>query len=125
MRFVRGQVIEFSHHLGELDYTDLFIRSWNIAQFLFIPGSQESQLIMYMIADTRIAPCYVYVHEEMHSSARALELGEFTWFCLRWAITEQLASCRGRLDSDYFPSKPASKMARFGAAATSWFAQSP
>ena len=37
---------------------------------------------MYMIADTCIAPCYVYVHEEMHSSKRALELGEFTWLSL-------------------------------------------
>ena len=65
--FCGGQVIEFSHHLGELDYTNLFIRSWDIAQFLFIPGSQERRLIMHMIADMRIAPCYVYVHEEMHS----------------------------------------------------------
>ena len=80
---------------------------------------------MYMIADTRIAPCYVYVHEEMHSLARALELGEFTWFSPYRALIEQLASSRGRLDSDYSPSKPTSKIARFATVAASWFAQSP
>ena len=78
MCFVRGQEIEFSHHLGELDYTDVFIRSWDRAQFLFIPSSLESQLIMYVIADMSIAPCYLYVHEDTHSPERAIELGEFT-----------------------------------------------
>ena len=82
MHFVRGQVVEFLHHLGELDYTDLFIHSWDTTQFLFIPSSLESQLITYVIADTSIAPCYVYVHEDMHSPERAIELGEFTWFSL-------------------------------------------
>ena len=42
MHFVRGQVVEFLHHLGELDYTDLFICSWGTAQFIFILGSLES-----------------------------------------------------------------------------------
>ena len=79
---------------------------------------------MYVIADTSIAP-YVYVHEDMHSSARALELDEFTWFSLRRALMEQLVTCRGRMDSDYSPSKLASKIARFAIAAASWFAQSP
>ena len=125
MRFVRGHVLEFSHHLGELDYTDLFIRSWDTAQFIFIPGSLESQLIMYVIADTSIAPCYVYVHEDTQPTERAIELGEFTWFSLRRALMEQLTSFRGRLDLDYSPSKPALKIARFTAVAASWFAQSP
>ena len=92
MRFVRGQVTEFLHHLGELDYTDLFIHSWDSAQFFFIPCSLESQLIMYMIADTSIAPCYVYVHEDTHSLERAIEVGEFTWFSLRRALMEQLTT---------------------------------
>ena len=92
MRFLRGQVVEFSHHLGELDYTDLFIRSWDTAQFIFIPGSLESQLIMYVIADTSIAPCYVYVHEDTQSPERAIELGEFTWFNLWRALMEQLTT---------------------------------
>ena len=82
MRFVRAQVVEFSHHLGDLDYTYLFIQSWDTTQFPFILGLQESQLIMYVIADTRIAPCYIYVHEETHTSKRAMELGESTWFSL-------------------------------------------
>ena len=125
MRFLRGQVIEFSHHLGELDYTYLFVRSCDTAQFIFIPGSLESQLIMYVIADTSIAPCYVYVHEDTQSLERAFELGEFTWFSLRRALMEQLTTFRGRLDSDYSPSKPASKIARFAAVAASWFSQSP
>ena len=111
--------------LGKLDYTDLFIRSWDTAQFLFIPSSMESQMIMYVIADTSIAPCYVYVHEDMHSPARAFELGEFTWFSLRRALMEQLTSFRGHLNLDYSPSKPALKIARFAAVAASWFSQSP
>ena len=92
MRFVRGQVLEFSPHLGELDYTDLFIQSWDTAQFIFIPGSLESQLIMYVIADTSIAPCYVHVHENTQSPERAFEMGEFTWFSLRRALMEQLTT---------------------------------
>ena len=31
MHFVRGQVVEFLHHLGEMDYTDLFVCSWDTA----------------------------------------------------------------------------------------------
>ena len=66
-------MVEFSHHLGDLDYKDLFIQPWDIAQFLFIPCLQESELIMYILVDTHIAPCYMYVHEETHTSNRALE----------------------------------------------------
>ena len=69
-------MLEFLHHLRELDYTYLFIRSWDTAQFLFIPGSLEIRLIMYVIADTNIAPCYVYVHEDTQSPERSIELGE-------------------------------------------------
>ena len=80
---------------------------------------------MYMIADMSIAPCYVYVHEDMQSPARALELGEFTWFSLWQALMEQLTTFWGRLDLDYSPSKLALKIARFAAVAASWFSQSP
>ena len=76
---------------------------------------------MYVIADTSIAPCYVYVYEETHSPERAIELGEFKWFSLRRALMEQLTTFQGRLDSDYSPSKPASKIAWFAVVAASWF----
>ena len=79
---------------------------------------------MYVIADTSITPCYVYVHEDTQPTERAIELDEFTWFSLWRALMEQLTSFQGRLDSDYSPSKPASKIAWFAAVAASWFSQS-
>ena len=72
-----------------------------------------------------MAPCYVYIHEDRIATETAMVFVTETWPCLRHALRERLAGFRGRLDSDYSPSKPASKIARFAAIAASWLSQSP
>ena len=127
-QFVRAQIIEFSHHIGDLECTDLLNLFWDLATFTVIPGTPEAterHLVMHMIVDSRISPCYVYVHEDEVPPSVARDYAVETWSCLRRALGVRLAVFRGRLDSDYSPSKPASKIARLAAVAASWLSPSP
>ena len=85
---------------------------------------KETQLIMYFHADTQITPCYVFVHEEGIPDSIAQSIGQRYWIGTCQVMREQLATFRGRLDAHYSPSKPASKLARFAAAAASVFSPS-
>ena len=85
----------------------------------------ETQLIMYFYADTQIASCYVFVHEDGIPDSVAQSLGQQYWIGTCQVLWEQLAMFRGRVDSHYLLSKPASKLARFAAAAASMFSPSP
>lgn len=128
LRFMRAQIIEFSHHIGDLECTDLLTMFWDLATFTVIPGTPEAperHLVMHMVVDSRVTPCYVYVHEDEVSQSVARDFAVETWSCLRRALRARLAGFRGRLDSDYSPSKPASKIARIAAVAASWFSPSP
>lgn len=124
MRFLRAQVLEFSHHMGDSEITDILSRLWQLAKFSFLAASQgteERHLAIYMIVDTRISPRYMYIHEDEIVQDVALSIADSMWTLLRCIMIERLSSWRGRLDSDYSPSKPASKFARVTAAAASLF----
>lgn len=126
MRFLRAQVVEFSHHLGDQECTDVFGCFLGLARFMIVAGrpeEEERQLIMYLFVETRILPCYVYIHEDEIMLDMARELATQTWACLRRALGERLSMHRGRLDLDYSLSKPSFKIARFAAVAA--FSQSP
>ena len=122
MRFLKAQVVEFSHHLGIQECSDVFRCFWDLARFMLVAGRPkaiERQLIMYLFVETRILPCYVYFHEDEVMQDMAREFAIQNWTCLRRALIERLSVHWGRLDSDYSPSKPSSKIARFAAVAAS------
>ena len=67
MGFLRTQIIEFSHHLADLECTDLLTHFWDLAKFAVIPGAPEAierHIVMHLFVDSRVAPCYVYIHED-------------------------------------------------------------
>lgn len=84
-QFMRAQIIEFSHHIGDLECTDLLTLFWDLATFTVIPGTPEAterHLVMHMIVDSRISLCYVYVHEDEVSPSVARDYAVETWSCL-------------------------------------------
>ena len=122
MRFMRAQVLEFSHHLSDIEVTDVLRRFWELAKFQVLAASQgsgERHMLMYMFVETRIRPCYMYIHED--GELQALATAHSLWTLVRGIMVERLSSWRGRSDSDYSPSKPSSKMARLAAVAASMF----
>ena len=67
MGFLRTQIIEFSHHLADLECTDLLTHFWDLAKFAVIPGAPEAlerHIVMHLFVDSRVSPCYVYIHED-------------------------------------------------------------
>ena len=128
MRFLSRQIIEFSHHLGNTECTDLLGVFWGLAKFTFLeslPGSRERHLLMYMIVDSRLSPCYMYIHEDALPVTEARGLAMAVWRQVCCTLSERLVGSRGRQDWDYSPSKPASKIARLAARAASFLAPSP
>ena len=89
------------------------------------PEAIERHIIMHLFVDSRVVPYYVYIHEDEVAQDVAREYACETWGCLSRALRARLTGFRGRLDSDYSPSKPVSKIARLAAVAASWFSQSP
>ena len=126
MAVCHSQVVEFAHHV-DVDCVDYVKMCWRLAKPVVVLGADgtETQLIMYFHADTQIAPCYVFVHEDGIPDAVAQSIGQRYWLGTCQVMREQLATFRGRLDAHYSPSKPASKIARFAAAAASMFSPSP
>lgn len=91
LRFMRAQILEFSHHLGDLECTDILAHFWDLARFMVIPGTSgatERHIVMHMIVESRMTPCYVYVHEDEVSTDLASEYATATWSCLRFALRE-------------------------------------
>ena len=80
---------------------------------------------MYMIVDSRLSPCYMYIHEDALPVTEARGLAMVVWRQVCCTLSERLVGSRGRQDWDYSPSKPASKIARLAAKAASFLAPSP
>ena len=128
MRFLSRQVIKFSHHIGETECIDLLGIFWGLTKFTFLEcllGSQEHHLIMYLIVDSRIPPCYMYIHEDTLPAVEARGLAMVVWRQVCCTLSEHLVGSRGWQEWDYSLSKPASKIARLVAKAASFLAPSP
>ena len=69
-----------------------------------------SILLIYLFVDSQASPCYVFVHEDGLGSQVMLSVATSMWREVCCALSERLAITLGRRDSDYFPSKPASKI---------------
>ena len=82
-------------------------------------------MLMYMIVDSRVSPCYIYIHEDTLPAAEARGLATVVWRQVCCTLSEKLVGSWGRQDWEYSPSKPASKIARLGAKAASFLAPSP
>ena len=65
MRFLRRHVVEFSHHVSHVECTDLLGTFWSLAKFGFFVGSSSGvrHMLPYLIVDSRVPPCYVFIHE--------------------------------------------------------------
>ena len=125
-RFLSSQVVEFSNHLEDLEVTDLLGMFWGVAKFSFLAGSGtgERHLLVHLIADSRAAPCYVFVHEDGRDAFEVLTVATGMWREVCCALSERLVTTSGRRDWDYSPSKPASKIARMAARAAALLSSS-
>ena len=77
MRFLNHQVIEFSHHIRETKCFEFLCVFWGLAKFSFLeylPSSKERHMIVYMIVESRVPPCYMYIHEDALPSFKAIGL---------------------------------------------------
>ena len=65
MRFLSRQVVEFSHHVSHVECTNLLGTFWSLAKFGFFTGSSPGvrHMLVYLIVDSRVPPCYVFIHE--------------------------------------------------------------
>ena len=119
------QAAEFSHYLGNLDFTDTLIRLWSDARVYLLPealGLADQQLFMYWHAEPHVPPTYVYLHEDGISDAHAE--AERAWAVTCTTMQSVIGTSRGRLDADYSPSKPPSKVSRVATALARRFAGS-
>lgn len=67
MKFMHAQITAFSLHLGELECAESISCFWDLARFMVVPGSSEAtewHIVMYLVVDSRLTPCYVYIHED-------------------------------------------------------------
>lgn len=79
---------------------------------------------MFMIVESNIQLCYVYVHEDEIPHDGAGEFQMHTWACLRCAMVKFSLMFREHLDLDYSLSKTASKIASFVAVEALFFLHS-
>lgn len=108
--------------MSDIEVTDVLWRFWELAKFQVLATSQgpgEQHMLMYLFVETHIRPCYMYIHED--EETQVLAAAHSLWTMVPGIMVERLSSWRGRLDSDYSPSKPSSKMARFADVAASMF----
>ena len=65
MRFLSTQVVEFLHHVSHVECTNLLGMFWSLAKFGFFTGSSLGMhhMLVYLIVDLRVPPCYVFIHE--------------------------------------------------------------
>ena len=58
-------MVELSHHVSHVECTDLLGTFWSLAKFGFFAGSSPGvrHVLVYMIVDSRVPPCYVCIHE--------------------------------------------------------------
>ena len=74
---------------------------WGLAKFTFLeclPSSRERHLIMYLIVDSMIPPCYMYIDEDALPSSDATGLATLVWRQICCTLSERLVGSRGRQD---------------------------
>ena len=66
--------MEFSHHLGDLDVTDVLMHCWELAQ-IFVSGQVDEtgirHLIVRIVADLSRDAEYVCIHEDSQPESLA------------------------------------------------------
>ena len=74
---LRTQAVEFSHHVNDLEVTDVLDRLWVLAHYL-VTGSVDSagvrHLVVRIVANLARDPGYVCVHEDVFSETEAVAL---------------------------------------------------
>ena len=59
--------MEFSHHLGDLEITDMIDRFWDLASFFCadsVDSSGTRHLVVRIMATLAREPCYVCIQED-------------------------------------------------------------
>ncbi len=112
---LRTQAVEFSHHLGDLDVTELLARFWDLAHF-YVTGSVDESgvrhLVIRIVANLSQAPGYVCIHEDSQAEREALAMASRHWDLVRGSSGVSGGQTRSRSDGDYSPSKPVAKARR-------------
>ena len=117
--------MEFLHHVSHVECMDLLGTFWSLAKFGFFAGSSPEvrHMLVYLLVDSRVPPCYVFIHEPGLQAMQEIATGLWRDVCC--TLGELLVRSSSRRDWDYSPSKPASKVARMAARTASFFASSP
>ena len=115
------QVVEFSHHVNDLELTDLLVRCWGQAHFM-VTGCEDDagvrHMVIHVMENLARDPGYVCIHEDSLSEGEALSMGHSHWRLVRGACGAQGGQSRGRSDGDYSPSKPLAKAHRMAKTAS-------
>ena len=83
---LRTQAVEFSHHLGDLDVTDVLMHCWALAQFFVFGQVDESgirHLIVRIVTDLLRDAEYVCIHEDSQPESLALMMAYLHWHLIR------------------------------------------
>ena len=125
---LRTQAVELSHHLGDLDVTDVLMHCWALAQF-FVSGQVDESgirhLIVRIVADLSRDAEYVCIHEDSQPESLALMMAYSHWHLIRAVRGVFGGQIRSRLDGDYSPSKPLAKAPRRSGPVASLFSEHP
>ena len=125
---LRTQAVEFSHHLGDLDVTNVLVHYWELAQFFVFGQVDEASirhLIVCIVADLSRNAEYVCIHEDSQSESLALMMAHSHWNLIkavRGVFKGQICNC---LDGDYSPSKPVAKAPQRSGLVASLFFEHP
>ena len=83
---LRTRAVEFSHHLGDPDVTDVLVHCWELAQF-FVFGKEDEasirHLIVCIVADLLRDAEYVCIHEDNQPESLALMMAHSHWHMIR------------------------------------------
>ena len=118
---MRDQAIEFSHHVGSLEVTDMLLHFWPLAKYSVAPRTdldESMHLIIHLMAEARLPPAYVFIHEDAQTEMYVETGASYNWILCRTTLSDRWAPFRGRADTDYSPSKLPSKVARLAAVDT-------
>ena len=120
--------MEFSHHLGGLDVTDVLMHCWELAQFCVSRQVDEAgikHLIVCIVANLSRDAQYVCIHEDSQPESLALMMAHSHWHLIRAIRGVFGGQIRSRLDGDYSPSKPLVKAPRRSGPVASLFSEHP
>ena len=122
------QAVEFSHHLEDLEVTDVLMHCWELARFFVSSQVDESgirHLIVRIVADLSREAEYVCIHEDSQPESLALMMAHSHWHMIREIRGVSGGQIRSRLDGDYSPSKPLAKAPRRSGPVASLFSEHP